>query len=227
MGGLATSPLPSRGVPNASKRGAKSEQAHKRADWLHHPPPSGVQGGPQRFNAEDKITSGPPMGGLATLLVPSRGPQRFKAGGRIRSGPQMDELATSPPPSRGVPNASKRGTKSQVVHQRADWLHYLCRLGGSPTFQSGGQNQNRPTNGRIGSITRAVWGVPNVSKRGTKSEEADKWAYCLHHPCCLGRSPALQRGAQNQKWPTNGQLSPFPEPPPQFWGAQPIPPPPK
>ena len=53
----------------------------------------------------------------------------------------------------GVPNASKRGTKSEVAHKWADWLHNPCRLGGSPTLQSGGQNQKWPTSGQIGYIT--------------------------------------------------------------------------
>ena len=43
--------------------------------------------------------------------------------------------------------------------------------------QSGGQNQQWPTNGRIGYITPAVWG-----------------------------SPTLQSGGENQQWPTNGRF---------------------
>ena len=84
MGKLATSPLPPRGspplqsggqnqkwptsgqggyltpaasgIPTASKRGAKSEVAHKWARWLHHPC---RLGDPHRFKAGGKIRSGP------------------------------------------------------------------------------------------------------------------------------------------------------------------------
>ena len=44
------------GIPTASKRGAKSEVAHKWARWLHHPC---RLGDPLRFKAGGKIRSGP------------------------------------------------------------------------------------------------------------------------------------------------------------------------
>ena len=44
------------GIPTASKRGAKSEVAHKWARWLHHPC---RLGDPHRFKAGGKIRSGP------------------------------------------------------------------------------------------------------------------------------------------------------------------------
>ena len=43
------------GIPTASKRGAKSEVAHKWARWLHHPC---RLGDPLRFKAGGKIRSG-------------------------------------------------------------------------------------------------------------------------------------------------------------------------
>ena len=84
MGKVATSPLPPRGspplqsgennqtwpingqggyvipaasgIPSASKRGAKSEVAHKWARWLRHPC---RLGDPLRFKVGGKIRSGP------------------------------------------------------------------------------------------------------------------------------------------------------------------------
>ena len=98
MGKVATSPLPPRGspplqsggqnqkwpisgqggyitpaasgIPTASKRGAKSEVAHKWARWLHHPC---HLGDPQRFRAGGKIRSGPQLGKVATSPLPPRG----------------------------------------------------------------------------------------------------------------------------------------------------------
>ena len=118
-------------VPNASKRGTKSEVAHKWADWLHHPC---RLRGPQRFRAEHKIRRGPQVGRLATSLLPSGGspmlhsegqnqnwptsgpsgyitlavwgPQSFRAGDKNRSGPQVGRLVTSPPQS---PTLQSRG----------------------------------------------------------------------------------------------------------------------
>ena len=54
-------------------------------------------------------------------------------------------------------------------------------------------------------MTPAASGVPTASERGAESEVAHKWARWLHNPCRLGRSPPLQSGGQNQKWPTSGQ----------------------
>ena len=51
------------GVRNASRRGTKSEVAHKCESRLHNPC---RLGGPQRFKAENIIESGPQVGGLAT-----------------------------------------------------------------------------------------------------------------------------------------------------------------
>ena len=104
---------------------------------------------------------------------------------------------------------------------------------GSPPLQSGGQNQKWPVTGQGGYITPAASEIPTASERRAKSEVAHLWARWLHHPCRLGdphrfraegkirsgplmgkvatsplpprRSPPLQSGGQNQKWPINGQ----------------------
>ena len=105
---------------------------------------------------------------------------------------------------------------------------------GSPSLQSGGQNQKWPTSGPGGYITPAAWGVPTASERGgrirsgpqmgkeatsplpppgsppvqsggAESEVAQKWARWLHNIFRLGGSPLLQSGGQNQMWPTSGQ----------------------
>ena len=54
QGGYIT--LAALGITTASKRGAKSEVAHKWARWLHHPC---RLGDPRRFRAGGKIRSGP------------------------------------------------------------------------------------------------------------------------------------------------------------------------
>ena len=51
------------GIPTASKRGAKSEVAHKWPRWLHHPC---SLGDPHRFRARGEIRSGPQVGKVAT-----------------------------------------------------------------------------------------------------------------------------------------------------------------
>ena len=91
-------------------------------------------------------------------------PHRFRAGGKIRSGPQVGKMATSPLPYRG-----------------------------SPTLQSGGQNQKWPTSGQSGYLTPAVSGIPTASERGAKSEVAHKWAKWLPHPCRIGDPHRLKK----------------------------------
>ena len=71
---------------------------------------------------------------------------------------------------------------------------------GSPTLQSGGQNQKWPTCGQGGYITPAASGIPTASKRGAESEVAHLWERGLPRG-----SPLLQSGGQNRKWPTCGQ----------------------
>ena len=80
------------GVPNASKRGTKSEVAHKWDRWLHNPC---CLGGPQRFRA-GRTKSEVAHKWAGWLHTPCRlgGPQRFRAGDRITNGPKMGLAAT-------------------------------------------------------------------------------------------------------------------------------------
>ena len=147
------------GVPNASVRGPKSELAHKWADWLCHPC---RLGGPQCLTAGDKIRTGPQVGGMATSPLPTRGSPTPQSGSQNQKWPMSGRISYVSPAVMGVPNASKRGTKSEVAHKWADWLCHPRRLGWSPMLWSGGQNQKWPTSGRINYVTPAVWGGPNA-----------------------------------------------------------------
>ena len=141
------------GVPNTSKWGTRTKVAHMWADWLHHPC---RLGGPQSFTAGNKVESGPRVGGLGTLPLPSGGPQRFGAGDGIGSGPHVCGMATSPLPSGGSPTLQISGDKNRSGP-------HLGRLATSrlpsrwpPTLQCGKQSRKWATCGRIGYITLAV-----------------------------------------------------------------------
>ena len=95
--------------------------------------------------------------------------------------------------------------RSEVTHKWAGWLHKPCRLGGSPPFQSGRRKQRWPASGHGGYITPAGWGVPTASKRGAESQEAHKWARCLHNPCRLGGLIRFRAGGRNHSWPKSAQ----------------------
>ena len=287
VGKLATSPLPYRGAPplrsggqnqkwptsgqigyltpavsgspTAAKRGAKSEVAHKWANWLHHP--CSIRE-PHRFRAGGKIRSGPQMGEMATSPLPYRGAPLLQSGGQNQKWPTSGRNGYLTPAVSGSLTASERGAKSEVAHKWAKWLPHPCRIGEphrcraggkirsgpqmgematspmpyrrAPPLQSGEQNQKWPTSGQIDYLTFAVSGSPTASERGAKSEVAHKWAKWLPHPCRIGEphrfraggkirsgpqvgematsplphrgAPPLQSGAQNQKWPTSGQI---------------------
>ena len=218
------------GIPAASERGAKSEVAHKWANWLPHPCRIGD---PHRFRAGGKIRSRRQEGKLATSPLPYRGSPPLQSGGQNQKWPTKGKIGYLTPAVSGIPAAEERGAKSEVAHKWAKWLPHPCRIGdprrfraggkirsgpqvgkkatsplpyrGSPPLQSGGQNQKSPTRGKIGYLTPAVSGIPAASERGAKSEVAHKWAKWLPHPCRIGGSPLVQSGGPNQKLPTSGQ----------------------
>ena len=276
VGKLATSPLPYRGAPppqsggqnqkwptsgqigyltpavsgspTASERGAKSEVAHKWANWLPHPCRIGE---PHRFRAGGKIRSGPQVGKLATSPLPYRGAPPPQSGGQNQKWPTSGQIGYLTPAVSGSPTASERGAKSEVAHKWANWLPHPCRIGephrfraggkirsgpqvgklatsplpyrGAPPPQSGGQNQKWPTSGQIGYLTPAVSGSPTASERGAKSEVAHKWANWLPHPCRIGEPHRFRAGGKITSGPQVGKLatSPLPyrgAPPPQSGG---------
>ena len=272
VGKLATSPLPYRGAPplqsggqnqkwptsgqigylipavsgspTASERGAKSEEAHKWANWLPHPCRIGE---PHRFRAGGKIRSGPQVGKLATSPLPYRGAPPPQSGGQNQKWPTSGQIGYLTPAVSGSPTASERGAKSEVAHKWANWLPHPCRIGephrlraggkirsgpqvgklatsplpyrGAPPLQSGGQNQKWSTSGQIGYLTPAVSGSPTASERGAKSEVAHKWANWLPHPCRIGEPHRLRAGGKIRSGPQVGKLATSPLP---YRGAPPL-----
>ena len=272
VGKLATSPLPYRGAPplqsggqnqkwgtsgqtgyltpavsgspTASERGAKSEVAHKWANWLPHP--CRIED-PHRCRAGGKIRSGPHMGKLATSPLPYRGAPPLQSGGQNHKWPTSGQTGYLTPAVSRIPTAAERGAKSEVANKWANWLPHPCRIGdphrcraggkirsgpqvgklgtsplpyrGSPPLQSGGQNQKWPTSGQIGYLTPAVSGSPTASERGAKSEVAHKWANWLPHPCRIGEPHRCRAGGKIRSGPQVGNLATSPLP---YWGAPPL-----
>ena len=172
VGKLATSPLPYWGSPPlavsgipTAERGAKSEVAHKWANWLPHPCRIGD---PHRFRAGGKIRSGPQVGKLATSPLPYRGAPPLQSGGQNQKWPTSGQIGYLTPAVSGIPTAAERPTRGKLANQRR------------------GQNQKWPTSGQIGYLTPAVSGIPTAAERGAKSEVAHKWANWLPHPCRIG-----------------------------------------
>ena len=68
--------------------------------------------------------------------------------------------------------------------------------------------------GPSGYIALATSGVPNGSKRATKSAMAHKWTGCLHYPCRLGGPQRFKEGDKVSSGPQVGQVATYPLPPP-------------
>ena len=109
------------GVPNASKCETKSEVDHMWVDWLHHPCRLGAR---QRFRVGDKIRSGPHVGGWATSPLPSGGSPTLQRARQNQKWPTCGQISYITPTDWAIPNTSEKGTKSQVAHMWADWLHF-------------------------------------------------------------------------------------------------------
>ena len=232
------------GIPTASKRGVKSEVAHKWAKWLPHPCRIGD---PHRFKAGGKIRSGPQVGKVATSPLPYRGSPPLQSGGQNQKWPTSGQSGYLTPTVSGIPTAAEGGAKSEVAHKWAKWLPHPCRIGdphrcraggevrsgpqvgkvatsplpyrGSPPLQSGGQNQKWPTSGQSGYLTPAVSGIPTASEREAKSEVAHKWAKWLPHPCRIGDPHRCKAGGKIRSGPQVGQMATSPLP---YRGSPPL-----
>ena len=187
---LVTSPLPSWGVPNAWVRGTKSEAPHTWANWLPHPR---RLGGSPRVERREPNHHWPTRGhigyitlGLATSPLPSAGSPTLHSGGKSRRGAHVGRLATTPMPSWGsLTLHSGEHAQKWPAHTCTHWLHHACRLWGVPNASVRGTKQKWPYVSRFFTSPLPSWGIPNASQRGTNSKGTHKWAYWLHHPCCL------------------------------------------
>ena len=169
------------------------------------------------------------MGKVATSPVQPRESPPPHSGGRNKKWPINGQGGYIGPAASGIPTASERGAKSEVAHKWARWLRHPYRLGdplrrtaageirsgpqlgevatsplpprGSPSPQSGGQNQKWPMRGQGGYVTPAASGIPSASERGAKSEVAHEWARWLRHPCRLGDPLRLGAGGKIRSGP--------------------------
>ena len=184
MGGMATSPLRSRGSPN---KDTKSKVPHKWAELQHHPC---VVGDPQTRGQSQRC----PTSGQNCYITPafSRVP---KQGDKVKGGPQVGGIATSPLRLGGP----QTRTQSQRWPTSGRNGYITPAFSGVP--KQGHKVKGAPQLGRIATSPLRSWGSPN---KGATSKVPDKWAELLHHPCVL---EGPQTREQSQRCPTSGQNS--------------------
>ena len=130
------------GIPTASKRGARSQVAHKWAAALGIPTAA-------KRRAESQVAHK----WARWLYSPCHlgDPHLLRAGG----GGENQRWCTSgqggyiTPAAWGIPTASERGAKSEGAHKWARWLHNPCPLGDAHRFRAGGRIRIGPQVGKV------------------------------------------------------------------------------
>ena len=134
------------GSPSASEPGIKSEVAHLWVLRLHN---LCRLGEPHCRRAGGKIRSGPLEGMVATSALPPWGAPPLQSGGRNQKWPTCGQGGYITPAATGSPSASERGTKSEVAHVWARWLHQPCRLGEPHRCRPGDKIRSGPLVGMV------------------------------------------------------------------------------
>ena len=189
------------GIPNASKREAKSEVADKWAKWLPHPCRIGD---PHRFRAGGKIRSGPQVGKMATSPLPYRGSPPLQSGAQNQKWPISGQSGYLTPAVSGILTASERGAKSEVAHKWSKWLPHQCRIGDPHRFRAGGKIRSGPQVGKVATSPLLYRGSPTLQSGG-QNQSGPQVGKMATSPLPYRGSPPLHSGGQNQKWPTSGQ----------------------
>ena len=157
--------------------------------------------------APQRLIAGPKLDVAHCWPLLLQKPHRLGRSERFRAGEKyIFYIATYFLPSIVSPMLLSRVPKSVVAHEWAWCRRNSCRLGApqtvskgdritscaqvglvatqpwpfrsSPSFQSGAQNQQWPTNGPNGYITLAILGVRGAGKRPTKPGKAHKRVGC-------------------------------------------------
>ena len=101
-------------------------------------------------------------------------------GGQNQKWPTSGRIGYITPAVWGVPNALERGTKSEVAHKWADWLHHPCRMGGPQRFRAGNKIRRGP---QVGGLA--------TSAPGDKIRSGPQVGGLATSPLPYGGSPTL------------------------------------
>ena len=221
------------GIPTAAERGAKSEVAHKWAKWLPHPCRIGdphrfraggkIRSGPQvgematsplPYRGSPPLQSGGqnqkwPTSGRNGYLTPAVlywGAPPLQSGGQNQKWPTSGRNGYLTPAVSGSPTASERGAKSEVAHKWAKWLPHPLRIRDPHRCRAGGKIRSGPQVGEMATSPLPYCiGEPHRCRAGGKIRSGPQVGEMATSPLPYRGSPPLQRGGQNQKWPTSGR----------------------
>ena len=91
---------------------------------------------------------------------------------KVRSGTQVGLVATSPVLFGGGSPTLQSGRQNQRWARLPDCLHHPCRLGDPQRFNAGSKFRSGTQVGVVASSPLPSVGLPSASKRGTKTEMA-------------------------------------------------------
>ena len=77
----------------------------------------------------------------------------------------MGKVANSPLPYGGSPTLWSRGTKSEVTHQGAVWLHHASRLRGAQGLEAGDKISSGPHDCGLATKLRPSGGWPTPQSK--------------------------------------------------------------
>ena len=138
--------------------------------------------------------------------MPPRGTPPLQSGGQNQKWPPSGQGGYITPAAWGIPSASERGTKSEVAHLWARWLHNPYRLGDPHRFRAGESFNVWPTCAQGGYISPAASGLPPLLKSGGRNQKvAQLWARWLHNPSRLGAPLRFRAGDKIRSGPLVGR----------------------
>ena len=201
MGRWAMSPVPSRGVPNASKRAAESTVAHKWADWLCHP--CRLQG-PQCLRARGIARSGPQKGGLGTSHLPlallsPRGSPKLQSCKHIQNRATKGRIGYVTLAVWGVPIASKHGNLIGSGSELGGLATAPLRTGGGGGPQRFKAVDSVKTGPQVSGLATSplALGFPYGSKVRDIASSGPQMGELAMLPMLSWGSPSLQSGGQS------------------------------
>ena len=158
------------GVLQSFKAGENPQEAENWADWLHKPY---RLRGPQHFGEGEQNQKRPTNGQIDYITPTVEGSPALLGGVQSQKWPTNGQIGHITLALLGVTNTLQQGTKSEVAHERADWLQTPCLVSGPQSFTTGAGAGSGPQVGRLlrnpcrlgGSQRFTAWDIISIGQQ--------------------------------------------------------------